>query len=484
MTTLFRKSLKSFLTCLPLVLCSMTVDSATTFLRGSAPGYAGRQISFNSYSDMISYHQVSLAECMVNDSGYFSCTLELNETRLIFTTLGLYNCYFFAEPGVTYELHLPARTERSDDEALNPYYEPSRVHIAVKQTDRDGNIILPENGEGLNFLIRAFNDTFKPLYYKYVVNAASEGRGGIDTDRDLAGLIAPFDSIPNQYFNEYMKYRIGLLKHFVSKKNIARDYLSQDTPRLCNPAYMELFNEVYNDYFTNLSGGHPDWNIPGLINRERNYARIGRLMEKDPDLRNRELRELVQIKGFYDGFYSDEFSGKALLALLDSVSVNSPFEEIRNCAAGISRQVTRLRPGYPPPPFTLTDQDSNLVSLRDFEGEYVYLGFCNSYSYNCIKDFELVRALSRNHKEHLRIVTIITDADLENMQHLVEKNRYDWTFLHYGRQPQVVTDYEARVQPAWFLIGPDGKLILSPAPGPGQEFESALFRIMRSKGDL
>jgi len=34
------------------------------------------------------------------------------------------------------------------------------------------------------------------------------------------------------------------------------------------------------------------------------------------------------------------------------------------------------------------------------------------------------------------------------------------------------------------LIGPDGKLIFSPAKAPNEYFEIELFKIMKSRGDL
>ena len=153
-------------------------------------------------------------------------------------------------------------------------------------------------------------------------------------------------------------------------------------------------------------------------------------------------------------------------------------------AVNIKSQVTRLMTGYKAPGFELPDKDSNLISLDKLTGNYIYLGFCNSYSYQCIKEFELLRVLHARHKDHLKILTIITDNDLQGLKELVETNRYEWTFLHYGMQGGVMKDYDAAAQPAYYLIGPDGKLILSPAPGPGENFEYHLFQIMRSRGDI
>jgi hypothetical protein len=54
----------------------------------------------------------------------------------------------------------------------------------------------------------------------------------------------------------------------------------------------------------------------------------------------------------------------------------------------------------------------------------------------------------------------------------------------YDRQPDVLKEYDIRAFPTYFLIGPDGKLILSPAPSPSEDFESELFEVMKARGDL
>ena len=141
--------------------------SAISLIEGKAPSYAGEKLSFYAYSNMISFTREKMAECEVSDSGDFRCAIKLETTRLIFSELGIYNCYFFAEPGMIYDLHLPEKRERSDAEAMNPYFEPSQVHIMAKPAGTTGEGTMIQSAEDLNFLIRAFNDSFNPHYLKY-----------------------------------------------------------------------------------------------------------------------------------------------------------------------------------------------------------------------------------------------------------------------------------------------------------------------------
>ena len=69
------------------------------------------------------------------------------------------------------------------------------------------------------------------------------------------------------------------------------------------------------------------------------------------------------------------------------------------------------------------------------------------------------------------------------MSNFVLKNDYNWIFLHFGNQVDILKNYDIRAYPTYFLIGPDGKLIYSPAASPSENFELFLFQAMRSRGD-
>ena len=56
--------------------------------------------------------------------------------------------------------------------------------------------------------------------------------------------------------------------------------------------------------------------------------------------------------------------------------------------------------------------------------------------------------------------------------------------LFYENSEKLLQSYNIRVYPTCYLIGPDGKLIQSPATLPTEGLEQQLFRIMRARGDL
>jgi peroxiredoxin len=150
----------------------------------------------------------------------------------------------------------------------------------------------------------------------------------------------------------------------------------------------------------------------------------------------------------------------------------------------IREKVVRLLPGFDPPAFELLNKDGKKVKLSDLRGKYIYMGFCNCFSYSCMKEYEMLNRLQEKHADRFTILTISVDPSLQKMQDFLAQNGYSWTFLHFGDQISILKEYDVRAFPTYFVIGPDGKLLLSPAPGPGENIESYLFQLMRSRGDL
>jgi peroxiredoxin len=453
-------------------------QGATVKITGRSPDYAGDSIVFFSYSNMITFNEKEIASCIVGDSGFFECSLALEEPSLVFSHLGVYNCFMYAEPGMVYEIRLPQKRQKSVADEANQFFEETSVHLSLKVTGTTGDLADPGKNEELNFLIHAFNDSFYPYYYKFAVNAYTDRIDQKELKDVVENLQSPFKDITSPFFLTYMDYRIGLLNHYgnqVSNQRIMEDLFLNRPVRCLNPAYMELFNEIFNDYFVQFSEKYPRRNLPVVLNRDKDYSGLNEILARDADLRNDSLRELILLKEFYNGFFDQRNIPSSMLQLLDSLQVNTGIDVYRNMVRDIMLEITRLLPGYAPPDFALYDHDSTLVRLSDFQGEYVYMNFCNSFSYYCIKEYEYLKILQQRLQGQFKIVTILVDDSFQSMQDLMKNNAYPWTFLHFSNQPQVIDDYDIQTYPSYFLIGPEGKLILSPAPSPAENFE-ATFR--------
>jgi peroxiredoxin len=459
---------------------SLRAEEPYVIFKGRHPDYSGDTIAFLIYSNMVSFNEQEIGTCAVDDSGYFKCRIPLNETRHIFTYLGIYNCYLYAQPGMVYRIQLPAKREKTIQDLVNPYFEETAIHLSVKVEENLSGAPLPSLHEELNFAIRAFNDSFYPYYYKYVIDAYGNRVERRELNKTVTIIRSVFDSIPGSYLKTYIDYRIGLLEHYgsqVSNQKIIQDYFLGKAVLYQNPAYMELFNQIFKDFFPAFSEENPGLKFPLIINRDKDYSGANRILAREASLENDSLRELVLLKGLYDGFYDGKNIPSSMIQLLDSIKHNSSIRINRQAVQDIMLEITKALPGYRPTDFALYSSDSTLVRLSDFLGKFVYLNFCNSFGYYCIREYEYLRILNERLEGSIHIVTILVDDSFEDMTELVESNNYPWTFLHFSSQPEVLEDYDIQTYPSYFLIGPEGKLVLSPAPSPVENFESTFREI-------
>jgi len=448
------------------------VNAQKVALSGVAEDYAGEQLKFHTYQDWITETKEKLADCKVDTAGNFQVSFSIEKTTKIFLDIGVYKAYLFVEPNVNYEIVLPDKKEKTKAQKLNPYFTGFPYHIGIKKASK---------GE-LNYQIYNYLKKQEYFFDKFEGKLNS---GQVNKD-SIVHVLDTFINSKNHFFREFKKYKLGGLKMTFrsGSESIKKKLFGEEPVHYRNPAYMELFNNLYENYYKELFSEY-GYLVHYLVNRKRSYYAIDTLMQKNSLLSsNPQLRKLVMIKGLYDAYASSEFSKKSVLAMLDSVPHYDSIPEHRVILKNIKQELTRLQVGKPAPDFCLYDRDSNMVCLEDFKGDYVYLGFCNSMNYTCNRHYKILKNLYKQHKKHFKIVIISNVPEHYDMKKFAEHYDYQWTFLHFGNQPEVMEKYGIEVMPTYFFIGKDGKLILSPAPAPSEKVEWKIYREMKGRGDL
>lgn len=440
---------------------------------GKEKGYAGEDIEFFTRTDYITQQREVLAKCTVAPDGTFRAEFPLFETQLVMVDLGIYTCYMYMEAGQTYRIAFPSRRDKTESERLNPYFDP----VILQLRDLDGD------GHSTNDRIAQFD-----RYLDSVSNTTLPRIAERDSLFSAKGLIEKLKkySIPAQYAfaNQYKEYRIGLMAYMTESMRIqalSKFYFQNKRVLHRNPAYMELFNIVYDKYLVYHGRTEDGQQIYDAISKERNYTRLQKILAQNDHLTGDTLRELVILKGLYDEFYSSNFSRNALFSIVDSIYSTTDVLEHTNIAQQIRERISKLLPGFIPYSFTLRDAKGQSVSLKDFRGHLVLLCFCTTTSYSCIQDFELLRRYHERYGDHLRIISICADQDSASMQRFVAATNYPWVFLYYGEAPNLIRDYDIRSYPTYFLLDTDGRIILSPAPGPQENLERILFEQFRQR---
>ncbi len=468
--------------CFVLMVFLLPVEAQQTVISGNAPDYAGSVLKFYSIDNYISNNEIELGKCTVAANGDFQISFEISNNRLVYLHLGIFKPRFIVQRGFSYEVKLPPRTDKTPEEASSPFFEETTVYLFVLSAKDDkGKTILPEFE--LNMRMIRFDETYNPIYDQVAMDAMR--RKPVKADSIIQILKEGFPVIGNKYFDDYATYRAGLLYYAAQQsgvKNISNVYFAGKPVLYDNEAYMELFNITYDKYFMYFGRTREGEVIYQTINVKESFSQLKQLLGQDGVLPGDSLRELVILKNIYDEFYSDRFSRQSLLRLLDSAMVQTRIERHKEIAGQIRSDITKLLRGFAPPDFSLYNQDSALVSLQDYKGKYVYLMFCTTQNYVCLSQYEQLKELYKAHHKWLQIVVVSIDDQFGSMRDFRKKNGYLWDFLHYANHPDVLKEYDVRIFPTCYLIDPDGKLVLSPAPDASNNIEQILYRELNSKG--
>ena len=462
-----------------IILCltgTFNILGAQVVIKGTDSTYSGDKISFYKYKDKITETETLVAEATFDSTGKFELAFNVDETTFVFAYLGVYKVHLYVEPDKTYIVVLPPKEEKSIQDKLNPYYQYIVIHLGTEDY---------LEGE-LNTLIRMFNDAYLPYYNKHLMDAAIK-KDFPELDKDIERMDKPFQSYDNKYFEDYRKFRYVMLRHLSSQqksRKVAAEYFEGGEVLYNNLAYMEMFDLIFEGYLMFFARTDKGKKIHEDIGESKSYRELKKTLLKDDIFGSDELLELVLVKGIQDECYDDNFSRESLIIILDSIISQTNYQKIKEIGSNVKAKTTKLLVGYEPPEFELKDVNGELVKLDDFKGKYVYLNFCACYSYTCLNEFAILQNLYDKHKDKLEIVTVIADEDIEVLPKFLSKNNYNWHFLHFGNQPWILKEYDIRAYPTYYLVGPDGKLLMSPAPAPRENFEGQLFKVMRSKGDL
>lgn len=452
----------------------VAAQTGNVVLQGREPDYAGVVLTFTQKLDYISDTDQPLTSVTVGSDGQFEARFGIIEPTLITLELGVYSCLLFVEPGQKLRIGLPPRLDQTEAERLNPFFEPVEVRLRP----------VGEDSLSVNAYISRFDRNFERC-----VDSVMRAMQRLSSNPPVSIMREAIASFATEdapaYVVGYKQYRLGLYDYLTGNmrsQQLSDTYFRNRPVLHNNPAYMELFNLVYDRYFVFHGRTEKGKQIYDAISVRRSYTELCQVLAQNDNLGQDTLRELVILKNLHDEFFSSNFSRSALTAILDSLYHQTRIPEHAAIATLIRERVTRLLPGFIPYSFTLEDQAGKLRSLRDFRGKYVLLAFCTTASYTCIQEFALLQRLLETYGEHLEVVCICADDSYDAMTRYVNLSGYKWPFLFYGRHPKIIREYDIRAYPTYFLLDADGRVSLSPAPSPQENLDLLLLKIFRDHG--
>ena len=125
-----------------------------------------------------------------------------------------------------------------------------------------------------------------------------------------------------------------------------------------------------------------------------------------------------------------------------------------------------LKPGTPAPDFKLQTPDGKTLQFSNFaKGKYVVIDFWASWCPDCRKDLpEIIRMYNKWHEMGVEFIGVSFDTDKQKWTDYIAKADVPYpqvSELKRMNQSDVAKAYGVRWIPSIYLIGPDGKVLVS-----------------------
>lgn len=475
----------TFCLLLILTLSSLSAFCQSTTVAGCSPYHACSELNFYEYKEGLFNTKNLIFKVSPDSSGYFNTDIKLKETKFLFIDEdeGLY--YFYAEPGKSYYLNLTEVMKIHPERQKNPFSSAFTIHLPVSPSENTASFDSAE----INTVIREYDEIFNPFYDNHILRYLSPELSRAKLDSFLHVSAAIEQKYPDEYFQNYIFYKKGLLEFSISQFNM-RDIIDRyfaGRAVLSNvPSYWDLFNIVFDKYFNYLNN---DAEYKGLYlsMSEGKYTELDSLLMKDPALKNDTIRGLVLLKELHEEFHSGNIPAGSIISLLDAIHEKSASEECRVLALTIKNKNTRLMAGSEVPDLWLTDLEGNVFNVSEIKGKLIYLGFCNLLLSECQKEFEYLKYYQNAFAGDLLIITVLENITDYNPEFLKEKLNYNWTIARSNDPDKALREYNVKALPFFYLIGYDGRFLESPAGLPSSGFERVIYQTVndyKKKGSL
>jgi len=453
-------------------------------VEGEGEGYAGQTIrisvAVNPFITLPEYVESILCD----DSGRFRHHFELEKGRVVQFEMGSYQTYVYMEPGYHYRVALPPFMQAAYAELVSPFYQPVYAPLQIISRENNATGERVEGTRDVNYSIARFDTSFTMANERIILDRRLGRASNIDSVE--RALEVPFSGEPSLFFSQYRKYRYGVLRLNEGQtglESISRNYLGP-VIREDHPGFIELFRAMFKDFLFYYSETPDGSRLRYHINRSHQVDSVRTIVQRHPAIWCDTLAEMVLLQELSDLFYRGDYHKESILILLDSMTRHPVSPTMALYTVQVRNKLASLMAGHTPPGFRLPDLNGEMVSSEEFKGKYTYLFFGTPDHYGCMMEYPFLESYEEKHAEYLRVVTIMVAEDLEKVKAFMERNGYHWEALYYDEQTGVLRDYQVRAFPTAYLLDPDGKLVLSPAPLPSDGFEQQLFRILRGAGVL
>lgn len=470
---MYLKSLFSLI----LLITTLISFGSKTVIKGNVKDFDNQEITIYSYTDYFSDNIQTIGYTTITQNGTFNFEFECEEIQKIFLKIEDKTTWFFAQPGMVYNVSL----------SYNEEYNKQRVYD--KQLSLKFNFPAPTE---LNQEVKKFNDKYDAFFDENYTLF-------VKRDRSIEPKIKAFktkmlsdaENVKSTFVKGYIKYTIAILENSIdvsyqdnktgknslsTKANIYTEYL-HNKPILYNSSeYINFFKTFFKTEMKDLTLKISGLDVIKAINEQASFTALSKALDKYPFLETEEFKELFALYGLLTISNDKYFNRDNIIKIMNEIKTTSDFPHQKNIAAELINDLTKkpLSRGSKAPSFELTNPNGELVSLSSFKGKPLYINFWSTWNVPSQKEMKVMEQLYKKYSQGIEFLSICTDNDFEKMTTFLAKNpTYNWPFLHLGKNQKLLEYYQVKTTPAYFLLDDNLNIIKAPAGRPGGTAERA-----------
>lgn len=448
-----------------------------TFLAKSSinvnfPGAKGKQVILWTYDDLISYREVVHSKTVIDSKNKFSLVVDFKAITQIRVQIDFLNIDLYIEPNKNYQIQIDSVNFSNRD--LYP------INI-VGYLSPKFKIISPDKNE-VNAELDLINQEFANFYdTNYVFLYQSRLPEVV-----LNNFLLKMDSIQKNLSSSFSKNHIEiqraqllLMVRKSSNQKIVDDFFTTSKISYQNKIYMDFFNSYWSKYILVSLKGLKFGELDSVVNLG-SYFSLVRLLEKDPLLKNAQVREMVILRNIIQMYSDYRFRKEALSDILSDIANKGITSENRKIATNIRKQMLDFVDNMAPD-FTLPDFQGESHSLSSFKGKYIYINFWNEQNNNCIAEMDITKDLFLDNDDIIQFISIYVGPETETAKEIISTRGYKWLQLYYNQDFELLRDYKVELFPYYILLNKEGQIEWLPAYLPSESFSSYFIKMLNDK---
>jgi len=416
------------------------------------------------YEDLINETGILLDQSHTDKQGNFILEGTVKQILPARIYVGLEYVDLILTPNATYDVDIIIPEQKENVS----YFEKELPTLRVKRASDQGlyrQVIYSE--EIINsYLIEHFNQIYRGRQLRYI-------------DSIQNTILREVPDIKSDYVKSHNRYKIASVRLGISSdggKKIIRDYYDGQPVLYTQSAYIDLFKELFDGYFS--SSAYDSHRLNEAF--AQGPAEFKSYLGTDPLLANNpRLAELITIYNLQKLCYAERGTSALAKEHLNHIKAQTKYPEHKTIISDFFTRFNRLAAGATAPAFTLKDSKGKGVSLSDYKNGMVLLQFVDGNSPVNERQFAELRSLHHQWQDTVQILTIARSDKMALFKQQFEEKRQDWPLLDLGDNILLLEAYNIRTFPEYILITKGNKIGEAPAPSPERYLDEHIRRLYK-----